>query len=38
MNEHVHFLENQQDFDRVMDEIKDHPWIGFDTEFVGEKY
>jgi ribonuclease D len=38
MNEHVHFLENQQDFDQVMDAIKDHPWIGFDTEFVGEKY
>jgi len=38
MNEHVHFLENQLDFDQVMDEIKDHPWIGFDTEFVGEKY
>jgi ribonuclease D len=38
MNDNVHFLENQQDFDRVMDAIKDDSWIGFDTEFVGEKY
>ena len=38
MNEHVHFLESQNEFDKVMDDIKSHPWIGFDTEFVGEKY
>lgn len=38
MNNHVHFLENQREFDQVMDSIKDEPWIGFDTEFVGEKY
>ena len=33
----VHFLERQNDFDRVMDTLATHPWIGFDTEFVGEK-
>jgi ribonuclease D len=38
MNYQTHFLEKQQDFDQVMDSIKNHPWIGFDTEFVGEKY
>ena len=38
MNEQVHFLESQHEFDQVMDQIKDQPWIGFDTEFVGEKY
>lgn len=38
MNEHVHFLESQHEFDQVMDQIKDQSWIGFDTEFVGEKY
>jgi len=38
MNHNVHFLEDQREFDRVMDAIKNHDWIGFDTEFVGEKY
>jgi ribonuclease D len=38
MNTQVTFLERQQDFDRVMDEIATDSWIGFDTEFVGEKY
>lgn len=38
MNQQVHFLENQQAFDQVMDTLKGQPWIGFDTEFVGEKY
>lgn len=37
MDYKVHFLEKQQDFDRVMNAIAQHPWIGFDTEFVGEK-
>ncbi len=37
MDYKVHFLERQHDFDRVMDAISTHPWIGFDTEFVGEK-
>ena len=37
MNYSVHFLEKQTDFDRVMQSIADAPWIGFDTEFVGEK-
>ena len=38
MNHNIHFLENQTDFDRVMDALSTAHWIGFDTEFVGEKY
>ena len=38
MNQQVHFLETQDFFEKVMAEIASHPWIGFDTEFVGEKY
>jgi len=38
MNHQIHFLENQTDFDRVMDALATAHWIGFDTEFVGEKY
>lgn len=38
MNYKVQFLENQHAFDSVMEDIKDHSWVGFDTEFVGEKY
>jgi ribonuclease D len=34
----VHFLDNQSDFDRVMERLAKEHWIGFDTEFVGEKY
>ena len=34
----VHFLDQQTDFDRVMDSLATAHWIGFDTEFVGEKY
>ena len=37
MNYRIHFLERQHDFDRVMDAIANAAWIGFDTEFVGEK-
>lgn len=37
MNYRIHFLERQHDFDRVMDAISNAAWIGFDTEFVGEK-
>ncbi|MCB0544673.1 MAG: hypothetical protein H6575_07730 [Lewinellaceae bacterium] len=37
MKYQVHFLERQQDFERVMREAANEPWIGFDTEFVGEK-
>jgi len=37
MDYKVHFLERQHDFDRVMSALATHPWIGFDTEFVGEK-
>ncbi|MBV6443097.1 MAG: ribonuclease D [Haliscomenobacteraceae bacterium CHB4] len=37
MNQRTHFLEKQQDFDRVLDAMADAAWIGFDTEFVGEK-
>lgn len=37
MNFRVHFLERQIDFDRVMQSISANTYIGFDTEFVGEK-
>lgn len=37
MNYRTHFLERQHDFDQVMDTLTRAPWIGFDTEFVGEK-
>ncbi len=37
MNYQVHFLDRQDDFDRQMDAIARLPWVGFDTEFVGEK-
>ncbi|MCW5922256.1 MAG: ribonuclease D [Saprospiraceae bacterium] len=37
MNYRVHFLERQHDFERVMDALAGAEWIGFDTEFVGEK-
>lgn len=37
MDFNVQFLENQQDFDRVMESLAKVDWIGFDTEFVGEK-
>lgn len=33
----VHFLENQSEFDVVMQQLLASSWIGFDTEFVGEK-
>lgn len=38
MNYSVVFLEHQGVFDKAMERAKDQPWIGFDTEFVGEKY
>ncbi|MFZ4634880.1 MAG: ribonuclease D [Saprospiraceae bacterium] len=37
MNYRVHFIEEQAEFDRVMQTLAHEPWIGFDTEFVGEK-
>lgn len=37
MDNHVQFLESQHDFDNIMASIANSPWIGFDTEFVGEK-
>jgi ribonuclease D len=37
MNYSVHFLDRQPDFDKVMQGLAAAPWIGFDTEFVGEK-
>ncbi|TNE48627.1 MAG: ribonuclease D [Bacteroidetes bacterium] len=37
MNYHVHFLDTQEDFNKTMDAISKFSWIGFDTEFVGEK-
>jgi ribonuclease D len=38
MQQPVHLLESQADFDRVMSALATAHWIGFDTEFVGEKY
>jgi ribonuclease D len=37
MNYKVQFLERQHEFDQVMLALDGQPWIGFDTEFVGEK-
>ena len=37
MNFRVHLIEHQDAFDKVMQSLVDMPWIGFDTEFVGEK-
>ncbi|MEI6411761.1 MAG: ribonuclease D [Bacteroidota bacterium] len=37
MEYRIHFLENQPEFDSVMATIANDAWIGFDTEFVGEK-
>lgn len=37
MNYHVHFLDRQDAFDKTMESIAGNAWIGFDTEFVGEK-
>ncbi len=37
MKYQIHFLERQHDFDRVMDALATADWVGFDTEFVGEK-
>ena len=37
MNYRVHFLEKQDEFDKIVRDLSAAPWIGFDTEFVGEK-
>ena len=37
MNYRVHFLDQQNTFDETMAGLVSSPWIGFDTEFVGEK-
>jgi len=37
MNYSVHFLDRQDDFDKTMDSLAGIAWMGFDTEFVGEK-
>ncbi len=37
MEYRIHFLEKQEEFDNVMDGLVKAPWLGFDTEFVGEK-
>jgi ribonuclease D len=33
----VRYLDRQADFDAVMEQLASHTWIGFDTEFVGER-
>jgi ribonuclease D len=37
MNYSIHFLDQQRDFDETMESIAHVAWLGFDTEFVGEK-
>ena len=37
MEYRIHSLEKQPEFDTVMDGLAQAAWIGFDTEFVGEK-
>ncbi len=37
MNQKVHFIDRQDDFNEVVDYLEGLSWIGFDTEFVGEK-
>lgn len=37
MNYQVHFLDRQEDFNKAMKSLVNTSWIGFDTEFVGEK-
>ncbi len=38
MNYKVHFVDRQEEFDHIMEDLAAEPWIGFDTEFVGEKF
>ncbi len=33
----IRYIDNQTDFERELVPLKGQPWIGFDTEFVGEK-
>ncbi|MEZ4918067.1 MAG: ribonuclease D [Saprospiraceae bacterium] len=33
----IHHLDDQEHFDEVMKSVQDIDWIGFDTEFIGEK-
>ncbi|MEO6759360.1 MAG: ribonuclease D, partial [Saprospiraceae bacterium] len=37
MEYRIHFLEKQPEFDTVMAGLANSAWLGFDTEFVGEK-
>jgi ribonuclease D len=37
MDHAVRFIDQQNDFDKIMESLSGAPWIGFDTEFVGEK-
>jgi ribonuclease D len=37
MNFKIHFIEHVAEFEQVMARIAKSDWIGFDTEFVGEK-
>ena len=37
MNYQIHFLDKQADFNQAMKSVAQSTWIGFDTEFVGEK-
>jgi ribonuclease D len=37
MNYPIRYIDNQVDFDREIGPLRGQPWVGFDTEFVGEK-
>ncbi len=37
MNYRVHFVDKLQSFERAVEQIAAGSWLGFDTEFVGEK-
>lgn len=37
MNFHVHFIDQAAEFEKTMRAIAGAAWIGFDTEFIGEK-
>jgi ribonuclease D len=33
----IRYIDDQKEFDQVVGALKGQPWVGFDTEFVGEK-
>lgn len=37
MNQDLHFIDKQAEFDALMEELRQSSWFAFDTEFIGEK-